>query len=76
MGNNVNAVEKDSLDGVLPGPERQRIIAQRPKIGIEHESRTTFRRNRGLAVDRQTGTSSASGKTLTFDAYLANTPTL
>ena len=35
IGDDVHAVEKHRLDRILPGPERQRIIAQRPKIGVE-----------------------------------------
>ena len=32
----IDAVEKYGLDGVLPGPERQREIGERPKIGVQY----------------------------------------
>ena len=34
------------LDGVLPTPERQRIVAQRAEVRVEDQGRTGFRRNR------------------------------
>lgn len=39
-GNNAHPLQKDRLDGVLPRPQRQREITQRPKIGIEDQRRT------------------------------------
>src|SRR6185437_15205119 len=53
MRNDVHPIEENCLDRILPGPERERVIAQRPEIGIEHERRTGFRRNHRLAVNRQ-----------------------
>src|SRR3546814_420240 len=35
----VHAIEEDRLDGVLPGPQRQREITQRTEVGVEDESR-------------------------------------
>jgi len=45
IGDDVHALEKDRLDRVLPGPQGKRIITQRPKIRVEHQSRKTARRN-------------------------------
>ena len=45
IGDDVHALEEDRLDRVLPGPQRQRVIAQRPKIRVEHQGRKTSRRN-------------------------------
>src|SRR4029079_6200607 len=45
IGDDIHAFEKDCLDRVLPGPQRKRVIAQRPKIRVEHQSRETARRN-------------------------------
>src|SRR5690348_7532104 len=36
----VNALEKDGLDRVLPRPQRQREIAERPVVGIQHQRGT------------------------------------
>jgi len=30
-------VEEYRLDGVLPGPKRQRVIAERPEVGVQNE---------------------------------------
>src|SRR3954471_11268611 len=38
LGDDVYALEKYRLDGVLPGPQRQRVVAERTKIRVEHES--------------------------------------
>ena len=43
----VHALEEDRLDRVLPGPQRQREIAERPVIGVEHQRRAIVRRTRG-----------------------------
>src|SRR5215472_5722144 len=37
LGDNVHPLEKDRLDGVLPRPQRQRVVAERTKIRIEDE---------------------------------------
>ncbi len=47
----VHPVEEDRLDGILPAPDRQGIIAQRPIVGIEHEGRTGIRSDGGLDVN-------------------------
>src|SRR3546814_16141684 len=39
-----NAVEEDRLHRVLPGPQRQREIAERPEIGVQHQRRTFVER--------------------------------
>jgi len=57
MGNDVHPVEEDRLDCILPRPQRERIIAEGPEIGVEHESWTGLGRYEGLEVDRQIGTS-------------------
>src|SRR5215813_1520227 len=45
IGDDVHAFEENRLDRVLPRPQRKRIIAQRPKIRIEHQGRKTAGRN-------------------------------
>src|SRR5262245_22828288 len=45
IGVDVHTFEEDRLDCVLPGPQRKRVIAQRPKIRIEHQGRKTAGRN-------------------------------
>src|SRR6516225_7008137 len=37
IGDDVHPLEKHRLDGVLPGPKRQRVIAQRTKVRIQHQ---------------------------------------
>ena len=39
FGDDVHPLEEDRLDGVLPRPQRQRIVAERPVVGIEDERR-------------------------------------
>src|SRR4051794_1266906 len=39
MRHDIHALEEDGLDRVLPGPERQRVIAQRPKVGVQNQRR-------------------------------------
>ena len=41
----VHAVKKHRLDCVLPAPQRERIVAQRPVVGVEHERGTRLRRD-------------------------------
>src|ERR1700748_1027624 len=41
----VHAFEEYRLDRVLPGPQRQRVIAQRPKVSVEHQGRKSSGRN-------------------------------
>ena len=45
IGDDVHAFEEHRLDRVLPGPQRQRIIAQRPKVRVEHQGRKSSWRN-------------------------------
>src|SRR5690242_10072871 len=46
LRDDVDALEADGLDRLLPGPERQREITQRAEIRVEHERRTTIERDR------------------------------
>jgi len=39
IGDDVHPLEKHGLDGVLPRPQRQRVIAQRTKIRVEDKCR-------------------------------------
>ena len=39
LRDDVDPVEKHGLDRILPMPERKRIIAERPIIGVEYEGR-------------------------------------
>src|SRR5262249_20320927 len=45
IGDDVYAFEEDRLDRVLPAPQRKWVIAQRPKIRVEHQGRKTAGRN-------------------------------
>src|SRR5439155_9984591 len=45
MVDDVDAIEKHRLDRVLPRPQRQREIAQRPKVGVENQSRAIVQIN-------------------------------
>src|SRR5262245_53652215 len=45
IGDDINPLEKDRFYCVLPGPQRERVIAQRPKISVEHQGRKTAGRN-------------------------------
>jgi len=45
---NINAGQKYRLDGVLPGPKRQREVAQRPEIGVKNQSWIAFECHRHL----------------------------
>jgi hypothetical protein len=44
FGNDVDAVEEDRFDRFLPRPEGERIVAQRPEVGIEDQGGATVRR--------------------------------
>ena len=55
MRDDIHPIEKNRLDRILPRPERERVIAQRTKIRIEHQGRTSLRRDIRLEVNRQTG---------------------
>src|SRR5580700_2216455 len=37
FGDDIDAVEKYRLYSVLPRPQRQGEVAQRPKVGVEHQ---------------------------------------
>ena len=41
----MHAFKKDRLDGVLPGPQRQWIIAERTVVGVQHQRGTRLRRH-------------------------------
>src|ERR1700688_873729 len=41
IGDDIYAVEEHRLDRVLPGPQRQGVIAQRPEVRVEHKRRKT-----------------------------------
>ena len=41
---NLDPVEENSFYSTLPRPERQRIIAERPEIGVQHQGRAGIRR--------------------------------
>ncbi len=45
FGNNVHPVEENRLDGVLPGPQRQGVIAERAVVRIQHERWEPMRRH-------------------------------
>src|SRR5215212_9710772 len=65
LGDNVDPIKEHRLDGVLPTPDRQGIIAQRPIIGVQHQSRTGFRPDDRLDVYRHS--TSSSGKSRSRD---------
>src|SRR5882762_7130609 len=46
----VDAVEEHRLDRVLPRPERQRIVTQRPEVRIQHQYRPTALRDMCVQV--------------------------
>src|SRR5215211_592011 len=50
MFDDVDAVEKHRLDRVLPGPERQRVVAQRPEIRVQDQYRPTALRDMCVQV--------------------------
>src|SRR5262249_7549862 len=45
IGDDVHSLEENRFYCVPPGPQRQRIITQRPKISVEHQGRKTAERN-------------------------------
>ena len=51
----VHPVEEDRLDHILPGPERQGIVAERPEVGVEHEAGPARRRLPKHLHDRPSG---------------------
>ena len=50
MLDDVDAVEEHRLDRVLPGPERQRVVTQRPEIRVQHQYRPTALRDMRVQV--------------------------
>src|SRR4029079_2569984 len=46
----VDAVEEHRLDRVLPRPERQRVVTQRPEVRIQHQYRPTTLRDMCVQV--------------------------
>jgi len=53
LGDNVYALKTNGFNRVLPGPKRQRVIAQRPKISVQDERWAALRRDLWLEVNRQ-----------------------
>jgi len=45
IGDDIHAFEENRLYRVLPGPQRERVIAQRPEVRVEHQGRKTAGRN-------------------------------
>jgi len=45
-----NTVQKDSLDGVLPGPDGQRKIGKRAEIRIQNKRGIGMRPREGTAI--------------------------
>ncbi|MNL39712.1 hypothetical protein D3C87_1620040 [compost metagenome] len=43
FGDDVDTVKEDRLDRVLPGPQRQGIVTQRPVVSVQHERRQGLR---------------------------------
>src|SRR5262249_7942678 len=58
FGDNVDTVEEHRLYGILPAPEGERVVAQWPVVGVEHERRKrAWRGGGGGAGDVQGGES-------------------
>src|SRR5262249_3473757 len=51
IGHDVHAVQKYRLDGVLPAPQRQWIVAQRTKIRVEYQGWPTVMRHMTVPAD-------------------------
>src|SRR5258706_5584615 len=62
----VDAIEKPRLDRVLPRPERQRIITQRPEVRIQHQNRPTALRDMCVQVTLLAPILAAKQHTLTY----------
>lgn len=41
IGDDIDAVKEHGLDSILPGPEREWIIAQRPEVRVQYKYRPT-----------------------------------
>src|SRR6202158_2691870 len=48
--NDIDALKEHSLDRVLPRPQRQRIITERPEVRIQHQYRPTALRDMCVQV--------------------------
>ena len=59
MLDDIDAVEEYRLDRVLPRPERQRVITQRPEIRVQHQYRPTALRDMCVQVTLLTPTLAA-----------------
>ncbi len=46
LGHDHHPVEKGRLDRLLPGPERQRIVGERPEIRVQHQGGIVLQRGR------------------------------
>src|SRR6266700_4572039 len=62
----VDAVEEHRLDRVLPRPERQRVITQRPEVRIQHQYRPTALRDMCVQVTLLTPVFAAKQRELTY----------
>ena len=50
FGDDVDAIEKGRLDRFLPAPERQRVIAERTVVRVQHQCRQTIWRDMNCHV--------------------------
>src|SRR5215468_2567324 len=51
IGHDVHAVQKYRLNRILPAPQRQRIVAQRTKIRVEHQGWPTVMSHMSVHAD-------------------------
>ena len=56
IGDDVDAIEEHRLDRVLPRPQRQRVITQRPEVRVQHQGRPTRWRYMSVQADAPTST--------------------
>ena len=56
IGDDVDPFQEHRLDGVLPRPQRQRVIAQRTEIRVEHQRRKPRWRYMSVQDDAPTST--------------------
>src|SRR6476659_4168538 len=66
MLDDVDAIEKHRLDRVLPRPERQRVITQRPEIRVQHQYRPTALRDMCVQVTLLAPILAAKQRELTY----------
>src|SRR5215510_3767930 len=66
MRDDVHAIEKHCLDRVLPRPERQRVVAQRPEVRIQHQDRPTALRDMCVQVTLLASIYAAKQHVLTY----------